>query len=674
MKNLVMTAMLILAVFGLSHAQAPTTVFGNVINANGSPVSNWPVFDLNDTSSLVYTDMSGTFSLPVFINPNNPFALIATFDCNLNIITQPWDPNLPGIELLFVLCDSNAQSSNCYADMSYAQVANLTMQYYGYGYTLNGVLGQYTYQWDFGDGSTGTGDITNHTYTAPGFYNVTLVAASTNCSESISYLVEVLDVGPTKIVNVSGTVLNSANQAPIAGWWVNGEGLFPSTPQYGATNQDGYYSFDLLVSDTASTVTVSTYDLCTFTPTTVTVPAISGIAGWTAQADFLICYDSIIFPPGGGCQAYISYTPLDSFAYEFSAFDWVGNPVQTYLWDFGDGQTSTSPNPVHIYQQEGIYTVTLNGTTADSCQIYACEIVCVFPNGGGVPIDTFYYGCQAFFTAYPSGIVPDFLTFQFESFSFGQVSSYFWDFGDGTTSIEFSPVHVYNTSGTYTVTLTIETIDGCESTIAMQIVAGNVPGNQWDCQAMFMPLPVPDSISIDLSFVFIDMSTSPTQVVSWAWNFGDGTTSTEAFPFHTYATAGIYTVSLTITTLDGCSSVFNLILDTSDPLRNLTNSPLGTLGLNGNTSSTQNPVAFDQVSLYPNPVSTTAVATFQTQQATDITYSIIDLTGRLISAKTLRSVPGANATEIAVATLQPGMYLLRMQSEGDVQTLKFVKE
>lgn len=127
--------------------------------------------------------------------------------------------------------------------------------------------------------------------------------------------------------------------------------------------------------------------------------------------------------------------------------------------------------------------------------------------------------------------------------------TYLWDFGDGTTSTLYAPPpHTYNyTHSPYTVTLTATNPNGCSATTTKtNYITINAPAGT-DFTAL------PDTIiSIpNYHFSFIDQSAG--NPVSWIWNFGDGNTSTDRNPEHTYADTGKYKVTLTTTTAAGCS-------------------------------------------------------------------------------------------------------------------------
>ncbi len=120
------------------------------------------------------------------------------------------------------------------------------------------------------------------------------------------------------------------------------------------------------------------------------------------------------------------------------------NPVTSWSWDFGDGQTSAEQHPSHVYSSPGKYSVALTATgpggTGSKARPDYITVLDVAP--------------VADFTATPtSGTLP--LTVSFTDISQNNVTSWLWNFGDGTTGKEQNPVHTYNKVGKFTVTLTI---------------------------------------------------------------------------------------------------------------------------------------------------------------------------------------------------------------------------
>lgn len=403
---------------------------------------------------------------------------------------------------------------------------------------------------------------------------------------------------------------------------------------------------------------------------------ITGEDGCTATGVITVFTDFNGFPE---CSGYIFYTQTDTTTYDFDAmiYDQNGNLItaDSYVWDFGDGNTSTDPSPTHTYAAEGVYTVLLHATTADGCEIHACDVVFAYDG----PIDTFWYGCQAMFyvgfgDSLNNPVWPplDPLTLSFYDASLGAAQSWFWDFGDGNTSTLQNPTHTYADTGIYVVTLSIVTVDGCESEAAYEICVGdNCWGIQeFDCQAMFIPLA--DSLGGN-GLQFIDLSFSLDTIVAWTWNFGDGTSSNEQNPYHVYAQPGIYTVTLTIEGLN-CNSQISFEVDTENPWNfNRTGGP-AKLGVLAGSVATKEPLLFESLKLFPNPAQTDLTLAFSSEKAMDYELRLLNLQGSLLSNNTQHANIGLNAARISVANLVPGLYFAEIRSGDSVRAIKFVKQ
>jgi PKD repeat protein len=149
----------------------------------------------------------------------------------------------------------------------------------------------------------------------------------------------------------------------------------------------------------------------------------------------------------------------------------------TYSWNFGDSQTSSSQTPpAHTYASDGNYTITLIVTSSAGCKDTATQNVTV-----GCPLPT------ADFSAVPSGL--DVMT---DNSSVG-ATSYFWDFGDGDTSSAASPSHIYDSSGTYTITLVATNSCGSDTTTEDVTVTGGVFVNSIENDLRFDVFPNPSN-------------------------------------------------------------------------------------------------------------------------------------------------------------------------------------
>lgn len=224
-----------------------------------------------------------------------------------------------------------------------------------------------------------------------------------------------------------------------------------------------------------------------------------------------------------------------------------GNSVTRWRWDFGDGNTDTVRNPTHTYAAAGNYTVTLYVFSDKGC-VSATTNRQVVVN----PLP------QAAFTVTPPTCVNGSVSFLDASqANAGNLVKWDWKFGDAGTSNVQNPTHTYAATGTYTVTLDIETDKGCKNTTAASrtVVINPLPAPDFG---------LPDICSNDPFAEFTDSSTiadgSESQF-TYLWNFGDPNanagnpnTSTARNGRHQYTVAGTYTVRLTVTSKDGCSA------------------------------------------------------------------------------------------------------------------------
>ncbi|MBL7804695.1 MAG: PKD domain-containing protein [Saprospiraceae bacterium] len=671
MKRTLLFIPLLLLAASLRLVAQTVTVQGHVTNfADGSGKADHPVWISSDNPAdpLVFTttDADGFYSVELNFTPAGGMVEVSTVDsCNQTALSN-FVPVVNGVATAdFILCqDFPWPDSLCYVYAGFYwndPGSPLTVSFYP---VVEGPL-DYTLSWDFGDGQTSTELSPVHTYAEEGTYTITLTMVSPNCVNSTQITLELpaFYTGPTVEVTVTGNV-STASGNPAPNWWVQAIGFIPFYFWDDATDANGNYEITVVIPDTATTVEVRTFDACGLL--SQVVPVVNN----TATADFVLCDD---FPPLPDCQVFITYTTNDGLTYNFSAMPYTMDPadaVVSYAWDFGDGNTSTEANPSHTYAEDGVYTVTLTITTASGCVAHACDVVCTF--GGGI-IDTFYYGCQAMFGV-GWGIDPNnpigggnSLELSFVDLSFGAVQSWFWDFGDGNTSTEQNPTHTYAQAGLYLITLHIETLDGCESEIQMEVYVGDFPWSEYDCQAMFFPIPD----STGNGFLFLDLSMSPGPIQSWNWDFGDGNTSTEQNPFHNYAQPGVYTVTLSITA-DSCNSTISFELDTTDPFFRFGGNG-GVLGLATGASSTSELPAFEQARLFPNPATDEATLAFTSRETADFELRLSNLSGQTVLSQQQKAAAGPNAVRVPLSDLTPGIYLVQLRSDNQVETLKLMK-
>jgi PKD repeat protein len=167
-------------------------------------------------------------------------------------------------------------------------------------------------------------------------------------------------------------------------------------------------------------------------------------------------------------EAPVSYFKPDTIGCSplFVQFRNLSENAESILWDFGDKIYSTERTPSHLYNVPGNYIVKLTVTN-------------ITGQSSHVGLITVYQNPSAIFNVYPTEVINNSQVVVFDNYSYNG-ESYLWDFGDGNSSSEESPWHKYESGGTYYVTLTVTSKDGCidsmryESPIEVDFKTGDI--------------------------------------------------------------------------------------------------------------------------------------------------------------------------------------------------------
>ena len=224
---------------------------------------------------------------------------------------------------------------------------------------------------------------------------------------------------------------------------------------------------------------------------------------------------------------------------------------------------------------------------------------------------------------------------QFTDESTNTPVSWAWDFGDGNMATGQNPLHTYTAPGTYTVCLT----------------ATNQAGSNTACQEVPVVLPPEAGFTFEDQgagmIAFSDASANgPTE---WAWGFGDGNSSTGQNPIHAYTENGTYTVCLTATNSAGsdesCQEIEVVVV------------------------STQNLKSVAYAAAFPSPAEDWLRVNFREWQGQPVTLTAFGVNGQQLFARRLEKAPAA--FEIRVTEWAAGTYYLRLQGNGQMQTISF---
>jgi|JI10StandDraft_1071094.scaffolds.fasta_scaffold00736_3 gliding motility-associated-like protein len=372
--------------------------------------------------------------------------------------------------------------------------------------------------WDFGDGIQ---DLTNttsltHVYGTRGVKTVTLIANNftTGCADT--------------------TTLNIRITEPIAAFTtIASNGCYPFTATFNSSTSQDASTYAWNFGDPSTALDVSTAANPSYT---YTVPGANQVQ--LIIRDVNGCRDTIVNPlatlgPLVGFESNI-LTGCSPLPVTFTDTSIVTSPITSWTWDFGDGNTVTNAvgTATHTYTTPGNYAVTLTVTDNTGCTQSKTEVGFIQPTFPfpALAVDTFACANELVtFNANATNAVGE---------------QYIWNFGDGTidTTLTATTTHAYNADNLYTITLTVEDANGCDSTITRTIRILKPTAN--------FSINIINSGCGTLQASFADLSTG--FVNAWNWNFGNGSTSALQNPIFTWTQAGTFDVSLIVTNTGGC--------------------------------------------------------------------------------------------------------------------------
>lgn len=301
--------------------------------------------------------------------------------------------------------------------------------------------------------------------------------------------------------------------------------LFNDTSTQSPTNWDWYVDEVKISDDQNVTITFDDVIGNTIRSYNISLYA-SNIAGgdWKNETNYITAYPlntSFNATPTIGCS------PLS-----VSFFDNTINGTATnWYWDFGDVNTSSLQDPTHSYIGIGLYTVTLNSSNTFSFDTYT---VTDLINVTGVP------PIAGFVSDVVGGVIP--LDVTFTDTSLYTPTSWNWSFGDGSYSEDENPSHTYTVGGTYSVNLTVTNDCGSDYELKTDYITVGLPELTADFTSNVTSGCQP------LGVAFTDTSVG-TNILNWSWDFNNDATP-DSFahnPTHEFASAGTYTVKLTVT-------------------------------------------------------------------------------------------------------------------------------
>ncbi len=360
--------------------------------------------------------------------PNCTLAMAGTYTCTITVGSQT---NSATTEAIVVYAQPHASFNATSVCVGQATQFTSTSTTNPSGQSIGSC------QWNFGDGQTGTGQTTNHTYATAGTYQVTLTVSTGNghCTDQITQTVTV----------------NAAPQASFTSTTVcqGNPTQFTSTS---SGDQITSYQWNFGDSQTGAGQNAShTYTQPGTYNVTLTVQTSGGCSDQITQTV------TVNSQPAANFNA---TTVCVGEATQFTSTS-TGQGINSYQWNFGDNQTGTGQNATHTYAQAGTYQVTLAVEAAGGCsdQITRTVTVNALPTANFTATDV----CQGNPTQFNS------------TASGGQISTYQWNFGDGQTGNGQTVSHSYARPGTYNVTHTVQTAGGCTDQVSQTVYVYAMP-------------------------------------------------------------------------------------------------------------------------------------------------------------------------------------------------------
>ena len=530
--------------------------------------------------------------------PNCTLAMAGTYTCTITVGSQT---NSATTEAIVVYAQPHASFNATTACQGQATQFTSTSTTNPSGQSIG------SYQWNFGDGQTGTGQSISHTYATAGTYQATLTVSTGNghCTDQITQTITV-NAAPQASFTSTTVCQGEATQFTSTS---SGEQITSYQWNFGdnqtGTGQNANHTY-AQPGTYQATLTVQTSGGCTDQITqTVTVNP-SPTASFNATT---VCVGEVT---------------------QFTSTS-TGQSLSNFQWNFGDNQTGTGQNASHTYAQPGTYNVTLTVQTNGGCSDIITQTVTVNPQ----PAANFNATTVCVGEAT-----------QFTSTSTGQgINSYQWNFGDNQTGTGQNATHTYAQAGTYQVTLSVETAGGCSDQVTRTVTVNPLPTSNFTATNVCQGNPTQ-----------FTSTASGGQINTYQWNFGDGQTGNGQTVSHSYAQPGTYNVTHTVQTAGGCSDQVTQTVDVyAMPVASASATP-STILYGANTTLTADPGTqgtfnfhWEPANMVVNPNAQTT-QTVALQESQTFTVTITNPQGGCTStAQVIVSIDGSSLLAMATA-------------------------
>jgi gliding motility-associated-like protein len=383
----------------------------------------------------------------------NPFKIYTNAGpYTVKLVTGITDSITNGIQCI----DSTTMTLNAGSggtiDVSFTSTADCSDEAVQFFNTTSTTETELAYFWDFGDGTTSTEENPLHIFPGRGIYPVTLTITNANntCSGSETKLIAVRDrdltnnlvAGFYSNADCSGLTVQFFDSSRVVGGtidryiWIFGDGdsAFTRNPIH-TFPAAGQYDVRLIIFSSDSCVSTVVDSNLTINSSSSTV------------------------------DASLEYTVGCSNSVQFNSTSTATTGVDRYIWVFGDGDSAFVKSPIHTYPAIGNYNVSLFVFSTDSCLERLDTSVTITSTSASVNANFDYQNL----------CLNEDVGFVSNSSANSGIAGYIWDFGNGDSAFVANPSYVYNTSGTYNVTLVVISNDGCRGVITRTITISPKP-------------------------------------------------------------------------------------------------------------------------------------------------------------------------------------------------------
>ena len=557
-------------------ADAPAGCLPHTVNFSDSSSAN--------TMSRIWTFEGGSPATSTDENPVVTYNAVGDYKVTLVAVNCLGNDTL--VEEMYVTIDEEPTSD-----------FDFTRSGYDISFSSQSTGGD-TYNWDFGDGENSNEENPMHTYQGDGDYTVILIVSNGCGMDTVE-----------KVVSLS----NRPNANFTAD---NNQGCVPMTIQLENLSSTNSLDYEWIIP--GGSPSTSTEENPTVTFNNPGLYRITLVANNAFGSDTVVKRDfiEVLDIP----EADFSFG-LNGFSIDFEQDSKYG---RTYLWDFGDGETSDLEDPNHVYMDEGVYKVILIVSNICGDDTVSKDVT-VTPR----PIVSF------------SGSKTEICygdTVRFMDNSANAPTSWLWTFegGDPTSSTDQNPVVVYDTPGKYRVQLEATNQFGTnESVMDEYITVYGDPISLFDYKGQ----------GIRANF-----KNDSEEYGTFLWEFGDGETSTEFEPSHLYKRPGTYTVILTVTNACG-EDVY------------MTNVKVKHEGVT---------FPFPSPPPVPNPSNGLVTLEFNGQASLGLEVLISDMKGNMQSIHKGDFLSGSFKSEFDLTHLSEGSYMIFFKTDHDVRMSKLI--